>query len=128
MSAAQIKRPSPILGAASAMIDQASERLVTKSSRFHHSFEADVNAIEPDPAQPRKVFSDSDIASLAATMQERGQLQPILLRLNGPSRKRWIIVAGERRWRAAKLNGWPTILAIEHHGDPEIATLLENLQ
>jgi ParB family transcriptional regulator, chromosome partitioning protein len=128
MSAARVKRSSPILGAASAMIDHASERLVTKSTRFHHSFEADVNAIEPDPVQPRKVFVESEIASLAATMQERGQLQPILLRPNGSSKKQWIIVAGERRWRAAKLNGWPTILAIEHDGDPEITTLLENLQ
>jgi ParB family chromosome partitioning protein len=122
------KRPSPILGAASAMIDEASETLVTKTSRFRHSFEADVAAIEPDPAQPRKVFMEADIASLAATMEERGQLQPILLRPHGSTKRRWLIVAGERRWRAAKLNGWPTILAIEHDGDPEVASLLENLQ
>jgi ParB family chromosome partitioning protein len=125
---ARSKRPSPVLGAASAMIDEATETLVTKASRFRHSFEADVSMIEADPTQPRKTFTDKEIASLAATMEERGQLQPILLRPKGPARGRWLIVAGERRWRAAKLNGWPTILAIEHDGDPEVATLLENLQ
>jgi ParB family chromosome partitioning protein len=125
---ARPRRPSPILGAASAMIDEASDTLVTKESRFRHSFEADVTTIEPDPSQPRKVFAEADIASLAATMEERGQLQPILLRRSGPTKGKWFIVAGERRWRAAKLNGWRTILAIEHDGDPEVASLLENLQ
>ena len=125
---ARSKPPSPILGAALAMIDEASETLVTKASRFHHSFEADVASIEPDPSQPRKMFTEADIMALAATMEERGQLQPILLRPNGPTKGRWLIVAGERRWRAAKLNGWPTILAIEHDGDPEVASLIENLQ
>jgi ParB family transcriptional regulator, chromosome partitioning protein len=122
------KRPSPILGAASAMIDDEANALVTAAGRFHHSFEADVTAIEPDPAQSRKTFAKAEIVALAATMEERGQLQPILVRPYGPTRKRWMIVAGERRWRAAKLNGWPTILAIEHNGDPEVASLLENLQ
>jgi ParB family chromosome partitioning protein len=125
---ARSKRPSPILGAASAMIDEASETLVTKASRFRHSFEADVAMIEPDPTQPRRMFTDADITSLAATMEERGQLQPILVRPTGSTKGRWLIVAGERRWRAAKLNGWPRILAIEHDGDPEVASLLENLQ
>ena len=39
-----------------------------------------------------------------------------------------MIVAGERRWRAAQLNSWSTILAIEHDGNPEVAGLIENLQ
>jgi ParB family transcriptional regulator, chromosome partitioning protein len=122
------KRPSPILSAASAMIDQASDTLVTRASRFQHSFEATVETVAPDPDQPRKIFGEEDIASLAATMEERGQLQPILVRRDPASKGRWLIVAGERRWRAAKLIGWSTILAIEHDGDPEVASLLENLQ
>jgi ParB family chromosome partitioning protein len=125
---AKIKRPSPILNAASAIIDEASDRLITAASRFHHTFEADLNGIAPDPNQPRKIFSEEETAALAATMEERGQLQPILVRQDPKGRGKWFIVAGERRWRAAKLNGWSTILAIEHNGDPEIASLLENLQ
>jgi ParB family transcriptional regulator, chromosome partitioning protein len=125
---ARLQRPSPVLRTASAMIGMASEMLVTKASRFKHTFEADVAAIRPDPEQARQVFSDTEIASLATTMEEHGQLQPILLRPTDPSKREWVIVAGERRWRAAQLKGWPKILAIEHDGDPEVVSLLENLQ
>ena len=122
------KRPSPILGAASAMIDQASASLVTRNSRFRHSFEVQVEAVQPDPGQARMMFDADEIATLARTLEESGQLQPILVRRDPGERGRWLIVAGERRWRAARLNGWQTILAIEHAGDAEVASLLENLQ
>jgi len=126
--AAKTKRPSPILGATGAMIGEASDRLVTKESLFRHTFEAPVERIQPDPAQPRKLFDEAEIASLAATMAERGQLQPILVRRNPDVRGHWVIVAGERRWRAALSLKWPALLAIEHDGDPEVAALIENLQ
>lgn len=110
------------------MIGEASSTLVTRGSRFRHTFEAQVETIGSDPGQARKVFEESEIRSLAATMMDQGQLQPILLRADPASKGRWIIVAGERRWRAAVQNGWKSILAIEHDGDPEVASLLENLQ
>jgi len=125
---ARSRRPSPILGAASALIDEASGTLVTGAGHFRHTFEAELITIEPDADQPRKVFSEADINSLAISMREQGQLQPILLRRVGRTREKWFIVAGERRWRAAKLIGWTMILAIEHDGDPEVAMLVENLQ
>jgi len=125
---ARAARHSPILGAVTTMIGEASGTLVTNGSRFRHSFEVDVAAIQPDPAQARKRFDDNDIAALAATMAEQGQLQPILLRRDPASRKSWIIVAGERRWRAAQRNGWATLLAMEHDGDSDVAALIENLQ
>lgn len=118
---------SPILSTAAAMISEASDTLVTRDSRFQHTFEAAMASIRPNPDQPRRQFADADIASLAATMAAQGQLQPVLLR-RGEAFGEWVLVAGERRWRAARLNGWTTILAIEHAGDPEIVTLLENLQ
>ncbi|MCB4825427.1 ParB/RepB/Spo0J family partition protein [Roseicella aerolata] len=125
---ARAKRPSPVLGAAMALIGEASDTLVPKNSRFRHTFEAPVDRIQPDPDQPRKVFTEVEIAALAATMAEQGQLQPILLRRDPDQRGNYVIVAGERRWRAARLNGWPTVLAIEHDGDAEVAALIENLQ
>lgn len=121
-------RPSPILGAAAATIASASEGLVTKSSPFRHTFEVSVGSVEADPAQARRIFDPLAIEQLAATMSECGQLQPILLRPHPGQRGAWLIVAGERRWRAASSLGWPTILAIEHDGDPEVAAMLENLQ
>jgi ParB family chromosome partitioning protein len=123
------KRPSPILGAATALISETSERLVARSSRFRHTFEAPIDSIGADPDQARKVFDEGEIRSLAATMAEQGQLQPILVRRVPGDKARWVIVAGERRWRAAILNGWTSILAIEHEGgDAEILSLIENLQ
>lgn len=127
MVARRVRPPSPILGAVAATIEAESRALVTNSD-FRHTFEAPVAAVEPDPKQPRTVVNESELRQLAATMDERGQLQPILLRRHPDQRGRWVIVAGERRWRAAHLLGWPSILAIEHDGDPEVVTLLENLQ
>jgi ParB family chromosome partitioning protein len=124
------RRPLSTAGLASAMatIDDAKTLIIKRGSTFNHSFEADVAKVQPDPAQPRKSFADTEITELAATMQAQGQLQPILVRPNAAERGGWIIVAGERRWRAARLNGWPSILAVEFSGDHDVATLLENLQ
>ena len=125
--ARRARPPSPILGAAAATIEAESRALVTNSV-FRHTFEVPVAAVEADPGQPRRSFDEAGLRQLAATMDERGQLQPILLRRHPGGRNRWVIVAGERRWRAAGLLGWSSLLAIEHDGDPEVASLLENLQ
>jgi ParB family chromosome partitioning protein len=125
---AKPQRRSPILGAVSNMIGAASDTLVTDSSRFRHSFEVALESITADPTQARKHFDADEIAALATTMREQGQLQPILVRRDPTLRNRWVIIAGERRYRAARLNGWTSLLAIEHGGDPEIAALIENLQ
>jgi ParB family chromosome partitioning protein len=128
--AARAKRPSPILGAAHALIGAASDALVSADSVFSHSFEVEIARVRPDPDQPRRAIDPDALASLAATLEAEGQLQPILLRPDdaAPGEGRWILVAGERRWRAAQLNGWTRMLAIVHRGDADVAALLENLQ
>jgi ParB family chromosome partitioning protein len=125
---ARPRPPSPLLATASSMIADASAGLVTPSSRFRHSFEVALAAIAADPEQPRKNFPEAEITGLAASMAEQGLLQPVLLRRDPAAAGRWIIVAGERRWRAARLLGWATLLAIETDGDPDVVTILENLQ
>lgn len=122
------RKPSPVLGAAATLIQSADENFVTGSSKFRHTFEANVALISADPDQARKRFAEDELRSLATTMESEGQLQPILVRRNPNDGRAWIIVAGERRWRAALLNGWSRLLAIEYDGDPEVASLLENLQ
>ena len=111
-----------------ALLQQVPESFLTAESQFQHTFEVEVDSLERDPCQPRERFCEEEIANLAMTMAEHGQLQPVLVRRNLDQRDRWIIVAGERRWRAAKANGWKKMLAIEHRGDHEIAMLVENLQ
>ncbi|GBQ51649.1 ParB/RepB/Spo0J family partition protein (plasmid) [Komagataeibacter sucrofermentans] len=124
------KAPSPILGVAAGLIDDASNSFVRQDGKFRHTFEVPLTEVTPDPDQPRKHFDDESIAALAETMVAEGQLQPILVRriTGSPSNKRWVIVAGERRWRAAQHAGWSNMLAIEHDGDAEVAALIENLQ
>ncbi len=126
--AAKSRLPSPILSAAGRLIGEASGSLVAADSPFSHSFEVDIARVRPDPAQPRRNFDPDALASLASTLQAEGQLQPVLVRPDAELPGRWILVAGERRWRAAQLIGWTRLLAIAHHGDADIASLVENLQ
>lgn len=85
--------------------------------------------IEPNRDQPRKYFSDEAIASLANSIREHGMLQPVLVRpLNSGG---YQIVAGERRWRAARMLGMDEIpVNIRELSDTEAMqiSLIENLQ
>ena len=85
--------------------------------------------VEPDKAQPRKHFDDAALGELADSIAEHGVLQPIVVRqIPGGSYK---IVAGERRWRAARLAGLdqiPVLIKdISEQQAMELA-LIENLQ
>ena len=86
--------------------------------------------IEPDPEQPRKKFDDDALADLAASITENGLLQPIAVR---PKRigTGYLIIAGERRWRAARLAGLDEVpVLIKDVTDEQAAALalIENLQ
>src|SRR4051794_16427923 len=69
--------------------------------------ELPVASLAPDPVQPRKEFREKSIRELAASIEQHGLLQPLLVRpMLGPdSRGRYWIVAGERRYRAALMLG-----------------------
>ncbi len=86
--------------------------------------------IEPDPAQPRKHFDETALAELAASITENGLLQPVAVRPKkaGPG---YILIAGERRWRAARLAGLAEVPALIRDVSDEQAAalaLIENLQ
>ena len=86
--------------------------------------------IEPDPEQPRKRFDDDALNQLADSIVENGLLQPIAVRPKkvGPG---YIIIAGERRWRAARLAGLVEVpVIIKDVTDEQAAALalIENLQ
>lgn len=91
---------------------------------------ADIDALEPNPLQPRAHWSDDDLDSLAASITEHGIIQPIVV-TRGTGINPYQIVAGERRWRAARRAGLSAvpILVREISGAQalEIA-LVENLQ
>ena len=64
---------------------------------------APIESLRPNPDQPRKVFDRDDLEELAASIRDKGVLQPILVRSHPKQDGVWQIIAGERRWRAAQL-------------------------
>lgn len=66
--------------------------------------EIPLGLVAPDPAQPRKAFPEADLAELAASLRQHGQLQAALVRWDAAA-GRYVLLAGERRWRAAPLAG-----------------------
>lgn len=68
----------------------------------------DIGQVVPDPDQPRTEFSDEALDRLAASIRDHGQLTPIRVRWSAPLGK-WVIIAGERRWRATRRAGVPAI-------------------
>lgn len=74
--------------------------------------EIPTSAIRPNRFQPRKSFDEEGLAALAASIAEVGVLQPILVRPAGEGSGEYELIAGERRWRAARRAGLVTIPAI----------------
>lgn len=89
----------------------------------------ELDKIVPNRYQPRREFSDDSIKELAETLDKDGLLQPIVVREDGEDH--YEIIAGERRYRAAKSLNWETIPAIVNNmNDDQAASLalIENLQ
>ena len=87
-----------------------------------------IERLEPNPFQPRRNFDDQDLKSLADSISASGMLQPILARQSGD---RLQIVAGERRWRAARIAGLaevPVLVRPLSDQDSAVFALVENLQ
>lgn len=90
--------------------------------------ELSVGDIDPNRNQPRKKFDDDALLALADSIRHNGVLSPILVARDG---RRYTIIAGERRWRAARLANCPTIPAIVRDWDDvrrQEAALVENIQ
>jgi len=90
-----------------------------------------IEFVKPNPRNPRRVFSESELDELAASIRERGIIQPILVRTVRGAMDQYEIVAGERRWRAAQragLHDVPVLLIeVSDKESLEIA-IIENVQ
>lgn len=106
--------------AAAAQLDDAQPREVN---------EVDINAIAPNPDQPRTNFKREELEELSASIQKDGLLQPILVRpLEGGM---YQIIAGERRWQASKLAGLQQVpIRVKEASDDKALelALIENIQ
>lgn len=87
-----------------------------------------IKRLRPGAGQPRREFDPQKLNELARSIQERGVLQPLLVRASGED---YEIVAGERRWRAAQIAGLtevPVVIRILSDGEARQLALIENLQ
>ena len=87
-----------------------------------------IDAIDANPLQPRRVFQDDRLSELAQSIRSNGIIQPIVVRKAGD---RYQLVAGERRWRAARMAGLTTVpVVIQEIPDDRLLeiTLIENIQ
>ena len=87
-----------------------------------------LNLIVPNPDQPRKYFTDDELKELTQSIKNYGVLQPLLVKRNGL--KSFFLIAGERRYRAAKLAGLervPVLIKEFCEKDASIIALVENV-
>jgi ParB family chromosome partitioning protein len=99
-----------------------------KSIDLKEVVEIRINDIEPNTYQPRKIFDDDKISELALSIKEHGIIQPIIVSKKGNF---YTIIAGERRWRAAREAGLKTVPAIVRSGEEKEnaeLSLIENIQ
>ncbi len=90
-----------------------------------------VAAIVPNPLQPRRTFTDSELADLTSSIKENGLLQPLVVRPAPGTSDRYELVAGERRFRAITKLGWPDVPVLVREASDEtllVLALVENLQ
>lgn len=83
----------------------------------------DVTQVVPDPDQPRAEFTEEALDRLADSIRDKGQLAPIRARWSADLGK-WVIIAGERRWRATRRAGLPTIDCVFVDGELSRGELL----
>lgn len=136
----QVELPPPVLDTERpAGVTDSSAKSVTApplpaappapSAKDRHPFiEVSVDAVVPNPHQPRQTFNDASIAELAASIRASGLIQPIIVRQVG---KEYQLIAGERRLRAARQAGLATIPALIRDVDAITQAqmaLIENIQ
>lgn len=86
----------------------------------------DIDLITPNPDQPRHYFNPDSLKELSQSIKQKGVLQPVIIRKGNDGKV--LLIAGERRYRAAKMAGLEKIPAILSKGNPLEIAIIENLQ
>ena len=114
---------SAVMNRASAPIAALTPDRLQGIARSKNAAEIPLDKIDRDPDQPREEFEPGALARLAESIRVRGQLQPIRVRWD-EERSLYIIVCGERRWRAARMAGATTMSCVIMDGPISSAELL----
>ena len=94
-------------------------------SKSKHAFEVPTDKIVADSNQPRKLFTPEDLQDLSDSIRSRGLLQPIRVRWDD-AREKYVIVAGERRWRASIMAGKATLTCVIVEGEAADVEILHD--
>src|SRR5216683_5152409 len=89
-------------GLAALMGDVSAEATTTTPERARTQRRVPIEYLRPNPRNPRRNFPDAELDELAASIKERGIIQPVVVRLVRGAKDAYEIIAGERRWRAAQ--------------------------
>src|SRR5215475_10383749 len=102
--------------------------VVAETPQAEPSHDLPIHLIDPNPLQPRHVFEQEKLHELAESIRSNGIIQPLVVRKAG---ERYQLVAGERRWRAAKLAGLERVpVVVREIAEDRLleVTLIENIQ
>ena len=118
-------------GLSALMADVEADKLLQPSTQRRADVLLPIEKIQPNPNQPRRQFTEADIADLAASIRTKGVIQPLIVRKSPKTPEMYEIVAGERRWRAAQmvqLHELPVL--IRDFDDTEVleVAIIENIQ
>lgn len=108
--------------------DTESEKIIKKDEQIKSEIMVPILKVEPNPDQPRRQFDEDSLQELADSIKQYGILQPLIVKKH---ENFYEIIAGERRWRAAKLAGLKEVpVLIRDYAENEIVeiALIENIQ
>lgn len=108
--------------------DDSSRRSQESQISSANILDLDVTRIHPNPRQPRKLFRESDLLSLAQSLKQDGIIQPLVVSKDDDG---YMIIAGERRWRASQIAGFDKVPVIVKEVTPEDMlriAIIENVQ
>lgn len=117
-----------LIPAGNMVINHKTQQTKEETEGKHAEMLVKINKVEPNREQPRKNFDEDALQELADSIKQFGLLQPILVQDRGDY---FEIIAGERRWRAAKLAGLKEVpVIIKNYSNQEIVeiSLIENIQ
>jgi ParB family chromosome partitioning protein len=124
-------RPRRLGRGLAALIGEAAEVVPDAADRGRGQRRVPIEFLRPNPRNPRTNFRESDLADLAASIREKGVIQPVIVRTIPGLADAYEIVAGERRWRAAQLAHLSDIPVVIHELDDREAlelAIVENVQ
>ena len=119
------------LSALMADVDMNNESASADQSTSNSNMSVPIEKVRPNPGQPRTDFESSDLDELAASIKEKGIIQPLIVRQDPEDESLYQIVAGERRWRAAQiatLHEVPVVVREFDDGEVLEIAIIENIQ